>query len=138
MHEVTARRCNSRVMSCGRCGNTAPRRRKTCLIPHRCQTPVSTHGQNRGLPRSDCAAATPSRGPRYLLVRCHSSAPSGLGAVVAEVLVVVSSAGLLTEAPRLPVGVHAPESVVALSWSQLHKLMRNRSINQRDCLTRSN
>lgn len=68
----------------------------------------------------------PRRGAPHLLVGRHSSAPSGLGAVLAEVLVVVSSAGLLAEAPGLPVGVHAPESVVALSWSQLQKMTTKR------------
>lgn len=57
----------------------------------------------------------------YLLIGRHGSAPSGLGALRAEGLVVVSSAGLLAEAPGPPVGVHAPESVVGLSWAQLHK-----------------
>lgn len=42
---------------------------------------------------------THSRGLAYLLIGCHASAPSGLSGVVAQVLVVVSSAGLLAEAP---------------------------------------
>lgn len=35
----------------------------------------------------------------YLLVGCHAFAPSGLGCVAAQGLVVVPSAGLLAEAP---------------------------------------
>lgn len=39
----------------------------------------------------------------HLLVWRHASAPPGLSDVLSQRLVVVSSAGLLAEAPRLPV-----------------------------------
>lgn len=43
----------------------------------------------------------------YLLLWCHDFAPTELGAVTPQGLVVVPSAWLLTEAPRLSVGVDA-------------------------------
>lgn len=44
-----------------------------------------------------------SRDLAYLLVGRHGFAPAGLSCVAAQGLVVVPSAGLFAEAPRLPV-----------------------------------
>lgn len=57
----------------------------------------------------------------HLLVGRHASAPPGLSDVLSQRLVVVSSAGLLAEAPRLPVWIHAPQLVLTLSGGQLEK-----------------
>lgn len=55
----------------------------------------------------------------HLFVRRHGSTPSGLSDLLSQCLVVVSSAGLLAEAPRLPVGIDAPQLVLTFSGRQL-------------------
>ena len=66
-------------------------------------------------------STTPSRRPAaHLLVWRHVAAPRVLGRrVTAQGFVVVPSAGLFAEAPRLPVGVHPPQPITALRCSQL-------------------